>query len=686
VNAAARLVLACAAAFLASLAWPLATGRVFVYNDLAWFHLPVRFLYQQALAHGDSLLWTPAILSGLYLHGEGQGGLLHPWHLLLYRPLPLDVAFNLEMLASYAAAFGGVWWLLRRLAFDRAPARFGAFVFAFGGFMLLHHHHVNMVAVVAHLPWLLGAADALIVEARPASRRRAFAAIVLLVGSQCLIGFPQAVWWSLLALAAFAAFRATASRRRWPALLPCGAAVALGLLLGGIQLLPTADVAALSDRASAPETFALSYSLHPLNVVQLVSPYFFTAGAHTVTDYPWFHEFGIHGGAILPIALAWAWLRRAALPARRTLIVAATAFAVLMLVLALGRYGGLATLLAQLPVVGSLRAPARYVVLMQLALAIVAAIALEDLLAIRDGRHGRGTGAMPALWIPAALGVATLAINAGLVALGDGVAAPVSQAWRGVALIAAVTVLVRLAGRGIRWAAPALILVTAADLAVYGIGFVYAEAPRPLASLTERIPPPPPPPAAPADAYAAAPDTGPYGWDVLVLRGYRLTTGYVGLFPAVRYPLGSGEALRFSGTRWTFTVDGRRRGDGAGVARVRLLDDEGREIGGVARLTSDRPGRLAADVQTLQPATLAFTERYHAGWVATIDGAVAGTVRIEGDFLGCRLGAGAHHVELRFSPRSFRIGAMVSAAAAVLLAGVLAGWPRLDRAPADTVR
>ena len=160
------------------------------------------------------------------------------------------------------------------------------------------------------------------------------------------------------------------------------------MLLGGIQILPSADAVAHSDRAAATGAFALTYSLHPLNLLQLWSPLALTRGAHSVGDYMWFHEFGIYSGAVLPVGLAWVWTRRAALTDRRTLIVGATVFAALMLVLALGRYVGLAGLLVHLPVIGAMRAPARYVVLMQFALAILAVIAVEDLLAIREGRTG----------------------------------------------------------------------------------------------------------------------------------------------------------------------------------------------------------------------------------------------------------------------------------------------------------
>src|SRR5215475_10335825 len=78
------VILAASAVLFVPLALPLLTGRVFVYNDLTWFHLPMRYLYQQALGSGDSILWTPAVLSGAYVMGEGQVGLLHPLHLLWY--------------------------------------------------------------------------------------------------------------------------------------------------------------------------------------------------------------------------------------------------------------------------------------------------------------------------------------------------------------------------------------------------------------------------------------------------------------------------------------------------------------------------------------------------------------------------------------------------------------------------
>jgi hypothetical protein len=672
------LALACAAALLAPLALPLVTGRVFVFNDLAHFNLPMRHLFQQALQAGDSPLWSPSIFGGFYQHGEGQTGMFHPLHQGLYRLFRLDTAFSLELVASYVAAFAGMVWLLRRLRLSGVAACAGALLFAFSGFLLLHYHHMNMVAVLAHLPWLLGAADMVVAGERPNERRAGFAALALLIGSAFLVGFPQAVWWDALALGAFALLRA-AETGRWRALAPCAAALVLGVLIGGIQIVPTADAAAGSVRADGNPEFAVSFSLHPLNLVQLWSPYALQGGAYSERDYMWFHEFGIYSGALPAVALAWLWLRRRALPERRLLIVAGTAFAVVMVVLALGRYGGLARLLGYLPVLGSLRAPTRYIVLAQFVQALLAAVAVDDLVAIVERRVEAPTGRQLALWLPAGLGLATLlAANARLTPLGDDRFASVAAAAPGVAAFAVVTALVWLAGRRWRPAVALLLVVTAIDLGTYGIGFVRREPARSVRDLVAGVPLAP---AAVDEAYAGAPGAGPVQYDILVLAGYRLTNGYAGLFPASVHGIDSPDAQRLGGARWRFHEDGKRIMLHEYVPRVRLLEEASQSSPspvGSGHLTVDRPRHLTVQVDSPSPSrrVVGLTERFHAGWTATADGVALPTMRVDGDFLGVVVEPGARVVDLRFAPRSFTIGWIVSAIGVALLGVCCGAWPR----------
>jgi hypothetical protein len=250
----------------------------------------------------------------------------------------------------------------------------------------------------------------------------------------------------------------------------------------------------------------------------------------------------------------------------------------------------------------------------------------------------------------------------------------VAAAAPGVALIAVVTLLVVLAARRVRWALPALIVITALDLGLYGIGFVYREPAMTIPRFLVAVK------AAPArieDSYAASPEDGVAAKNALVLKGYRLSNGYAGFFPTAHHPIGGSTSLALSGTDWTFMLNGARTPYVGGVSRVRVLDADGRpDAAAFAQLTADRPGWLEADVRASGPRILAFTERFHHGWMASADGRPLPIVPVEGDFLGCRVDAHVRHVELRFRPRSFGDGAIVSGLGALTLAAVLWRWPR----------
>ena len=345
-----------------------------------------------------------------------------------------------------------------------------------------------------------------------------------------------------------------------------------------------------------------------------------------------------------------------------------------VLVLALGRYGGLAGLLAHLPVVRALRAPARYIVLVQFALAILAAITVDDLLAIGEGRRrparrpDRCCGFRPcSAWRRTGAFNARLAAVRPAHGLHASPARPrASRCRRGC------TLLIVLAARRVRWALPALVAGHGGrSSARRASGSSTGKPAQSIARLMVAVQPAT---ARPEDTYAAAPDAGTYAKNLLVLRGYRLTTGYAGFFPAVRHPIGGEMSRQLSGTRWTFTPEGVRRPAPGGVERARLIDDRGQQAPGRVQLTADRPGHLAASVRAGGAATLAFTERFHHGWTATAGGRPLEVVRVEYDFLGCRIDAGVEQVELRFAPRSFRHGAIASTIGAVLLAGALLVW------------
>jgi hypothetical protein len=667
-------------------------------NDVLGFHVPMRTLYQQMLTQGDPPTWTPALFAGFDLHGEGQIGAYHPLHQIFYRLLPLDIALNLEILFTYVSVVAGTYWFLRRLGFEAHVATFGAMTFGLGGFMVTHYPHINMLACVAHLPWILGCFDVLVtVEsgdgadgARGGRARRAmaFAAAALLVGSQVLLGFPQAVWWTLLTGSVFVVWRSWPDG--WRRIVAPACAVAVGMLIGGIQLLPTLAAAAESVRVKESGSFLLGYSLHPWNILQIWAPYALKMGAFTRTEKLQFHEFALYPTSFVVLAPIWLWIRRAELERRRALIRAASVFAAVMFVLALGRYGGLARLVLYLPGVGRFRAPTRYILLLQLALATLATVAFEDLARLRGTGVRLSPRHIAAIASIGALNVTTLLLlNTRIIhTANDVVVADMRQAGSGTALMAAATILFLLAARGVRWALPVIIIFTAADLAGWGLTYLYRTPPVPLSAFRVPIPDNPGP-----EPLRLA---GPNNWtDLPLMNGYYLVGGYVGLYPDVRLSWLEAPYRRLAGARRGFdeNLDLIEYTDGVPRARmltdVRVTSDVVADIDridlrrtalvdaplaalsgapGTARIFVDRPGHFSLRTEAAGRQLLSVSERFDAGWAAVIDGQAASPIRINGDFLGLVIESGTHVVELRYQPKALASGRLASLAGLLILA------------------
>ena len=375
-----------AAILLGLLAWPIFVGGVYSADDLAYLCIPYRYYYAEALKAGDNFLWTPQLFCGFYLQGDGQAGMCHPLHWLLYRLLPLDLAFNLEFLLAYAWMFPGMALLLWRFKISWPAALLGGLIFTFCGFNIFHFMHMHAVAILANLPWLLLAADYALTSPSRRVAVAAVATVALLTASQILTCYPLYMVFSLMAEAAFVLWRF----RRWAHTWRVAAIVAallLGLAMGAVQVLPMWEALKNSSRGGGGDlSYHLTFSMHPLNLVQLWSPFAFKDGYYATSRF--FdgnaHEMGLYLVSFATVALAWLWIRRRQLGAWTGLVKAAAVFGAVALILAMGKYGGLYYITSQLPVLSSLplRCPTRHIVLVHLALAVLSAVAMADLLQV----------------------------------------------------------------------------------------------------------------------------------------------------------------------------------------------------------------------------------------------------------------------------------------------------------------
>jgi hypothetical protein len=708
------------------LAWPIFTGQVYTANDLGEFHLPLRNFYTQQLSRSEPFDWCPDLYCGFYLTGEGQVGAYHPLHWLLYRMLPLWLAFDLECWLSYPIMFAGLYLFLRRWRIKQAGSLFGAMAFTFGSFNLLHFVHPNAIAIVAHLPWLLWATDILFDPKASPRRPWAYTAITLLTASQLLLGYPQYV---LFSLAVEVGYVIGLSIRNWSTqtgsisrIAIWAAALILGAMIGAVQLIPTLDALNRSVRHSAgadATKLSTEGSLAPLNLVQLVAPYLFrnrVAGQNTI-------ELGLYVGAG-PLVLALWWLSSGRGPRRRFRVVttAAAACALLALLWALGDYGPLGWFQRNAPLFSSFRLPCRTIVIFQFAIAVLAALGFASLLdRDRPRLHPAKAQLIPLF------AISGLAASVGLLRWPSHVSIlPLVAA--GPLLFGAAVWLVNRADAGARWALPALVLLSAADLGAYGMTagiFQTVQTPSDLVSKVEA------PPGTSGSRVAldliagteqAPGQKTPRLGNRILLAGWQRVDGYAGLEPARQLDYRSLAALKAAGATWVSATAAAQMENYGELSTtkaerepnwIRLSDPQPRawlvtsaipssnpsvdivrldlanealidtasvapqfspSPKGSVEIQTDRPGNFAATTDCPSTQLLIVTESFHSGWKAAIDGQVADVVRTDGDFLGLLVPARQHEIRLTFQPESLHFGRLASIFGLGLLIVTLLLW------------
>jgi hypothetical protein len=677
---------------------PLLARKVYTYNDLISFHLPVRHFYAACLKAGERFDWYPGGFCGADLHAEGQAGLYHPFHRLIYRWLPLDVAFNLDVLAGYPALFVGIVCLLHRWGLGRDAACFGGLVGACGGFPLVHYMHINMVAGVAHVPWLLACIDGALRETGTRRARWALG-LGLATASQLLLAHPQVVWYSAMIEASYALIVAFEPPAAIVRLIGLAAAKAAGVLAGAIQWIPTLDLARRSIRAGVSPEFLAVGSLHPANLAQLVAPYLFRSRvvapamrffdirlgpAASTLDFRT-HEFGFYNGAVVTVLLGWLAVRWSRLePRGRTLGRWCLGIAGVGLLLAVGEHSPLFGPMLRVPTFGLFRVPARAVLLVDLATAFLAALAFGDLVRLADrGERLDWWTLRPLLVVPAV----ALVLGLGVPSLASRRSGPLMAVYlspstvrvAGCALVGFTTALVMVAARGRRWAPRALVVVAALDLGVFGISYIRQVPAQTVASVIEPVP---------VEALQGRIKGDAY-W--LTMGGARMLGGANSLAPAGALDFTRPSALRIAGVGWECTRSRqglRWRRLGAPLPRARLVagaersEAPNRDIDridpettvlvpgpvgplwgepGRVRITRDRPGDLTVVAETTGRQLLVVSERQGPGWRVRVDGREAPLVPAYGDFLGCVIEPGRHRVRFRYESPSLATGRLVSA-------------------------
>jgi len=384
-------------------------------SDIFNGELPGRVLISRLLGHGQLPVWTSQLCSGMPLAGAPAD----PIGLGLFTFFPTAVALDAFVIILLLVAAHGAYGLARRFGADRLGAALAGLSFAGCGYIAAQLKHLGIVSTVVWLPVAIAVLDRALAPPDDAHRptltlpRRALwlAIFTAIFAEQVLCGFPQSAYISGLVYACFALYRLASSIRRGLAwrealglLAGVGAAAVVAGAIGGVVLLPLSAAGSVSDRA---ETLGWDWSTRlaywPPNVLTFVRPYLFGfAGNGTYTgDSIYWEDYGYLG--VLPFLFA---CYAVAAGRRKPIVLFTAALTLLAYLCVLGR----ATPVFQaiyyaMPGMKMFRFPTRFLIVVELGLALLASIGLTHARAALSVRH---PGTLPFV-VGAAVCLATIA-------------------------------------------------------------------------------------------------------------------------------------------------------------------------------------------------------------------------------------------------------------------------------------
>jgi len=253
------------------------SSQTFASRDIYNFFNPRRFFAAETIRNGNIPLWNPYLASGVPFLANLQSSIFYPLSIIYYI-LPFQLGFKYFIILHYYLAGLFMFLLMRRWRYDAYSSLLSSIVLMCGGYMISILDNVAFLTSAVWLPLILLFFD----RSLSGKKFRYLIVTGIIIGLQILGG--DASFYLLSTFIIMSVYliyylimeKNLSIKERGKVISFLPLAWMIGICLAAIQLAPFIEFLSHSTRMEGFSYDKITkWSFHPLELIQLLVPYFF---------------------------------------------------------------------------------------------------------------------------------------------------------------------------------------------------------------------------------------------------------------------------------------------------------------------------------------------------------------------------------------------------------------------------
>lgn len=250
-------------------------------SDIIHFSYPHReYFANEYLKHGKLLLWNSYVSSGVPVIAQVETEVFNPIAILLFLLFPVPIAFNWMIIVSYLLVALGMYLYCRTLNLSQVSAFYTALVFTLSFFMVAHLRHIPIISTISYMPFIFWALENMIKNSFQKKKHNLTWSLVLAVSVALsfLGGSLSTMYPILLVVCCYFLIRVWLKYLD-DKIIPIGLILLFlfglleGIILAGVQLVPSFELFPYSSRSGFSFNAAISIGYYLKYLLMFLFPY-----------------------------------------------------------------------------------------------------------------------------------------------------------------------------------------------------------------------------------------------------------------------------------------------------------------------------------------------------------------------------------------------------------------------------